>query len=149
MMGDAMTSTGEGERREARRRRIFWLSVGGLFAGGMVMGVFTGFTAAHNDVAFEEIWTQIPQRLAIGVIAVSVALFVYGCWRFYKAIDEVELVDNLWGSTASYYVYAILFPVWWALGKANVLPEPSDWGIYFAALGGGGIVYLWRKWRAR
>jgi len=120
-----------------------------MLIAGMVLGLFTGITAASKDIASAEIWTKIPQSLAVGVIAVSLAAFVYGCWRFYKAIDEVELVDNLWASTAAYYLYATLFPVWWALGKADVLPEPSDWGIYFAALGGGALAYLWRKWRAR
>ena len=149
MMGEVMTEAGEGEQQEARRRRIFWMCVGGMLIAGMVLGLFTGITAASKDIASAEIWTKIPQSLAVGVIAVSLAAFVYGCWRFYKAIDEVELVDNLWASTAAYYLYATLFPVWWALGKADVLPEPSDWGIYFAALGGGALAYLWRKWRAR
>ncbi len=149
MMGEVMTEAGEGERQEARRRRIFWMCVGGMLIAGMVLGLFTGITAASKDIASAEIWTKIPQSLAVGVIAVSLAAFAYGCWRFYKVIDEVELVDNLWASTAAYYLYATLFPVWWALAKANVLPEPSDWGIYFAALGGGALAYLWRKWRAR
>lgn len=149
MMGDVMTEAGEGERQEARRRRMFWMSIGALFIAGMVLGFFTGITAAIENVEIDEIWTRIPQSLAVGVIVVSLAMFIYGCWRFYKAIDEVEMLDNLWGSAASYYLYATLFPVWWALGKANLLPEPSDWGIYFAALGAGGLVYLWRKWRAR
>ena len=149
MMGGLMTEPDVGERQEARRRRIFRMSVGWLFVAGMVLGLFTGIAAASRDVEIGEIWTQIPQSLALSVIAVSLAIFLYGSWRFYKAIDEVELVDNLWGSTAAYYAYAILFPLWWALGKAGVLPEPSDWAIYFIALGGGALAYLWRKWRAR
>jgi hypothetical protein len=42
-----------------------------------------------------------------------------------------------------------LFPTWWALSKIDLVPEPNDWAIFLAALGGGGAIYLWRKWRAR
>ena len=56
-------------------------------------------------------------------MALSLAAFAYGTWRFVKVIDEVELVDNLWGSTAGYYVYAALFPMWWALAKGGVVAE--------------------------
>lgn len=149
MMGEIMAPQGEGERLEARRRRLFWISVGILVAAGAILGFFTGATAAIKGLAYDEIWSAIPAPLAIGLIAVFVSAFFYGCWRFYKAIDEVELVDNLWASTASYYLYAVLFPVWWVLGKAGILPEPHDWAIYLAALAGGMLIYGWRKWRVR
>ena len=149
MMGEIMAPQGEGERLEARRRRLFWISVGILVAAGAILGFFTGATAAIKGLAYDEIWSAIPAPLAVGLIALFVAAFFYGCWRFYKAIDEVELVDNLWASTASYYLYAVLFPVWWVLGKAGILPEPHDWAIYLAALVGGMLIYGWRKWRAR
>jgi len=143
-----MDNIGEGERLAARRR-TFWLSIAVIGIGGAIVGLITGFTAGHRDVAPEDIWASLPKPLAVAIIAISFSLFVYGCWRFYKAIDEVELVDNLWGSTASYYAYATIFPLWWALGKANVIDRPDDWVIYFAALIAGGVAYGWRKWRAR
>jgi len=144
-----MHKIGEGERLAAGRRRKFWLSIGVIGIGGAIVGLVTGYAAGHQVVAPEEIWASLPKPLAVAIIAISLGLFVYRSWRFYKAIDEVELVDNLWGSTASYYVYATLFPLWWALGKADVVTEPDDWAIYFAALIGGGMAYGWRKWRAR
>ena len=149
MTGVIMTEHGEGELLEARRRRKFWLSVGFLVGVGAAAGFFAGAGAAINDVPPTEIWATLPKGVVIALIGASLVAFFYGCWRFLKAIDEVELADNLWGSTASYYVYATLFPVWWALGKAAIVPEPHDWAIYFAALGGGLVIYLWRKWIAR
>ena len=149
MMGDVMTELGEGERLEALRRRRFWLSIGVLVAGGMIMGIFVGANAAIKKVAYDEIWADLPHGVVIAIATLALISFVYGTWRFARAIDEVELVDNLWGSTASYYVYATLFPLWWILGKGGVVGEPNDWVIYIAALGGGAVVYLMRKWRAR
>lgn len=148
-MGKAMNEIGEGERQAAQRRRTFWISIGVLMASGALVGFSIGTTAAHRDIAMADIWASLPRPLAVAIVAFALATFFYGTWRFTKAIDEVELADNLWGSTASYYVYATLFPTWWALSKIDVVPEPNDWAIFLAALGGGGAIYLWRKWRAR
>ena len=149
MMGNVMVERGEGERIEARRRRFFWLSIGVMAAAGAGLGFVVGATAALKDLAIGEIWIALPQLFVVALLSVSLAGFLYGTWRFYKAIDEVELVDNLWGSTAACYIYAILFPLWWALSKAQLVSAPDDWAIFYTALGGGMLAYLWRKWRAR
>ncbi len=149
MMGNGMDNLGEGERQAAQRRRLFWTSLGIIGIGAALVGLMTGYTAAHNDIAIADIWAKLPRALAVAILVVALVGFTYGTWRFMMSIDEVELADNLWGSTASYYVYATLFPVWWALGKIGLMSEPNDWAIYLAALGGGGVIYLWRKWRVR
>lgn len=149
MTGANMTERGEGEVMEARRRRLFWITIGTIVSVGAVIGFVAGATAAITDLAIDEIWRELPPSLVIGLAVFTLVGFSYGTWRFAMAADEVEIADNLWGSTASYYVYAVMFPIWWALGKANILPEPHDWAIYFAALAGGGVIYLWRKWSAR
>ena len=149
MMGETMAERGEGEMMEARRRRLFWWTVGILFAAGAALGAFIGVNGARRGLPFDQVWSSLSAPVVAGLVVVGLIAFVIGTWRFVKVIDEVELIDNLWGSMASYYVYATLFPVWWALGKVGILPEPQDWTIYFVALAGGGVVYLWRKWRAR
>ncbi|MDQ3078752.1 MAG: hypothetical protein M3R03_01980 [Pseudomonadota bacterium] len=149
MMGDVMDEIGEGERLAAQRRRKFWGTIGVFFVAGAVAGVVIGFQSQDEVDTIDDVWTNIPRSLALSLVAVLLISFLYGGWIFYKAIDEVELVDNLWGSTAAYYAYATLFPLWWVLAKIGVAPRPDDWAIYFAALIGGGMAYGWRKWRAR
>ncbi len=144
-----MSEPGAGERLEAQRRRRLWGSVGVLFVAGAISGAVTGYGAASRNLKINEIWASLPQPAVLALVGIALAVFVAGCWRFYRSIDEVELGDNLWASTASYYVYATLFPVWWVLAKANILPQPGGWTIYAIALGGGAIIYIWRKWRAR
>ncbi len=149
MMGAAMTERGEGERIEARRRRLFWFTLAIIAIGGAVVGFVTGFYSVGDELSPGDALASMSPGAVIAIVALGLVSFIYGCWRFLKVIDEVELADNLWGSTASFYAYATLFPTWWALWKGGVLGEPSDWAILLVALVFGGVVYAWRKWRAR
>ena len=148
MMGEVM-SKGEGELLERGRRRKIWRVVGLLFVSGMILGAVTGFVGAHNDVPIEDVFVALPDAAVIALVAAMFAIFTWGCWAFTKAIDEVELADNLWASTAGYYAYAVLFPSWWAFGQAGITAPPDHWLIFFLSLAFGMAVYGYRKWRAR
>ena len=148
MMGEVM-SKGEGELLEDGRRRKFWRVIGSIFIAGMVLGAVIGFVAAHNDVPIEETFSALPDAVVIAFLAFGIVAFTWGCWAFVKSIDEVELADNLWGSTASYYAYAVLFPSWWVLGQAGITVPPNHWLIFFLSLAAGMAVYGFRKWQAR
>ena len=148
MMGQAMDK-GEGELLESRRRRRFWGVIAALTGLGMVLGFVFGFASAHNEIPLEEAAAAIPDGLVIALVAFAIAGFTWGCWAFMKSIDEVELADNLWGSTASYYAYAVLFPSWWVLSQAGITAPPNHWLIFFLSLAAGLALYGYRKWRAR
>jgi len=148
MTGEAM-QLGEGERLESTRRRKFWRALGGIMIVGMIFGGAAGFVAAHEGVPVDQAWTVMPDWLAVALIATGLIAFNIGCWVFVRSIDEVELADNLWCSTVSYYVYAMLFPSWWALAKAGITVEPNHWLIFAASLIVGLAYYCWRKLRAR
>ena len=145
----AVMDKGEGERLEQGRRRRFWTVIGLLLAAGAVTGFVAGYAGAHQDVPPDAMLRTVPDGVVIAFLAFAIAAFSYGCWAFLKAIDEVELADNLWGSTASYYAYAVLFPSWWLLSQAGITPQPNHWAIFFASLTAGLAAYGYRKWRAR
>jgi hypothetical protein len=142
-----MMERGEGERLLAARRRRFWgwLATLGLLGG--IAGGISGFITGHEDIGMDAI-TALPLAAKYGIVGVLVAAFLAGCVGYYRAIDELEIMDNLWSSTASYYVFAILIPAWWLLWKMEAAPEPNVWVIFFAALAAGLGVYGWRKWQA-
>ena len=146
MTGESMTS---GEQLHRASRKRFWRTLAVAGAGGVPMGFAVGFGFSISRGDIDTFWDWAPDWLIIVILVFSVASILYGSWRFYRSIDEVELADNLWGSTASYSVYATLFPLWWVLGKAGIVSEPHDWAIYLVALGAGTLMYLGRKWRAR
>jgi hypothetical protein len=149
MMGESMTEPGKGEELHAARRKRFWSTLGLIAIAAVPVGAVIGYGVGRHRIGLSEAWQRIDLLLAGSIVIVGLIAFSFATWRFLQAIDEVELVDNLWGSTASYYVYATLFPAWWALGKSGIVAEPNDWAIYFAALAGGLAIYGMRKWRAR
>lgn len=136
---------GEGERLHSQRRRRFWTILGGLFVIGGVAGFATGFIAGFND-AREGGAAGYATAGTIGVI-VLVLGGAYGSWKFFKSVDEVEIADNLWGSLVGLYVYALLFPAWWALNRLEQVPEPDDWAIFGISMLSAVVVYLYRKFR--
>ena len=136
---------GEGERLEAQRRKRFWTILGALFVLGGIAGFATGFLAGINDAREG----GSAAYKAVGTIGVVILVFgaAYGSWKFFQDVDEVEIADNLWGSLIGLYVYALLFPVWWALHLLGQAPEPDDWMIFGASMFSAVAVYLYRKVR--
>jgi hypothetical protein len=138
----------EGENLHAQLRKRYWrnLTIAGIGAAPIGFGV--GWYAHHSNGEIDAFWSAAPDWAVIALLALAITALLFGSWRFYRSIDEVELLDNLWASSASYTAYILLFPTWWVLGKAGIAQEPNDWLIFFAALGSGTAFYLWRKWRA-
>ena len=136
---------GEGERLHAQRRRRFWMILSALFVLGGVAGFATGFLTALNE------GTEGGSASYTTAASIGVAIFVlggaYGSWKFFQNVDEVEIADNLWASLVGLYVYALLFPAWWALSKLDQVPEPDDWTIFGASMVSAVAVYLYRKVR--
>jgi ABC-type spermidine/putrescine transport system permease subunit II len=148
-MTNSFDEPGTGERVHAQRRRRFWLTWGGLALLGAIGGLLLVLFVA-GDVAAR----QPPQKplygwLGLAAVFLFAIVFSVATWRFFATVDELELADNLWGSTVGFYVYAFLFPLWWVLHLLQHAPEPDDWIIFFVAMGSGLAGYGIRKWLHR
>ena len=137
----------EGESLHAEHRRGFWrtLSIAGI--GAVPIGFGVGFGVGRGDR--DAFWNWAPDWLVILLLGVAAVTLIYASWRFWRSVDEVERLDNLWGSAMAYGVYAMLFPAWWVLAKSGIASEPNDWTIFAVALIAGMAFYFGRKWRAR
>ena len=145
MTGDLMDK-GEGERLESTRRRKFWLVVGLLLGSGFIAGLIGGAV-----IGIQQPGTVSPLSppLAYAAIGLVLAIFYAGTWAYFRVVDEVDLLDNLWGSTAAFYAYTTLFPAWYVLNRAGVAEAPDQEAIFIASCAAGLLAYLYRKWRAR
>jgi uncharacterized membrane protein len=137
---------GEGERLHSERRKKFWRILGGLAAIGFVTGAVGQFAISVSEHGQANWPSWAPLAGTIGVIIVAIAV-AYGSWRFFVSVDEVEVADNLWACLIGFYVYAILFPAWWALHKLGQVPEVNDWAVFMAAMLSSLAVYGYRKIR--
>ena len=138
---------GEGERLHNQQRRRFWTILGALAGLGLIIGLIIGFVAGFADTR-DDVDPLVVNLAAAGVVLFGLGA-VYGSWRFFVTVDELELADNLWGSMIGFYVYGILFPCWWALSMLHRAPEPNQWVIYAASLLSGAAAYGYRKWSNR
>ncbi len=142
-----MTELGVGERQEKEQRNRFWMVVVGLCIPAAMIGGWFGYRHGHSLASGQPFSVDVPFAWA-AVILAAIA-FLYGCWAYYKAIDEVDLIDNLWGSTAGFYAYGILFGGWYALDFVNAAPPQKPAIVFWISLAVATLTYIYRKWRAR
>jgi hypothetical protein len=114
---------------------------------GGVAGFAGGYLVGYNEVAGEPLSIS-PLSAWIAVLMIGAA-FVIGSWIYFREVDEVDLVDNLWGSTVGFYVYSILFGGWIALDFLDAAPTVNHIAIFWVTLAAASGAYLYRKWRAR
>lgn len=138
---------GEGERLHAQRRRRFWSILGWLFVAGLITGAVAGVGLAPV-LNGKEMPSWAAPLVAIST-ALAVLATIYGSWRFFTSVDEVEVVDNLWGSLIGFYAYVMIFPAWWVVWKVGLVGEPNDWAIFAAAFTIALAAYAYRKWQSR
>ena len=137
---------GEGEKLHDARRKRFWRILGGLAVIGAISGAVGQAAIEISKGSPLPEWTATAG--AVGVVVAAI-LVIYGSWRFFVTVDELELADNLWGSLIGFYWYAILFPSWWAMNKLGWVAAPDQWAIFVSAMVAASVVYLYRKWRNR
>ena len=138
---------GTGERVHAEQRKRFWLILGWLALFGAIVGFAAGLFGAYEDRI------DFASPTGIAAIAVLTLLYlgiaVFGSWRFFRSVDELELADNLWASLFGFYTYALIFPAWWVAGRLESIPEPDQWVLYLASVGVATVTYFFRKWQLR
>ncbi|RPF70318.1 hypothetical protein [Aurantiacibacter spongiae] len=128
-----------GEERFRRKRRRFW----GFYVASVLasMAVAGGLGLAAG--LFEN--GDLPGGAVIAIWIAAVLGFAWFSWWWFRRIDEVDLLDNLWASTIAFYAYVIAFGSWTILGDTQLVP-PVDHGlIALFSVGVLVLAYLARK----
>ncbi|XUU60252.1 hypothetical protein ACRAQ6_11870 [Erythrobacter sp. HA6-11] len=132
-----------GEQRLKDRRRNFWRYVGIAIFVAMLAGFFSGFLMGTYENGEIGLW--VP--LSAGVVAI--ALWIWFSVDYFKRIDELDLMDNLWSHLIGVYGAVLTYASWFLLAELDVTPEPTAFGVVAAMLGFTFLAYGARKlgWR--
>lgn len=137
MMETIDTLSGEARLKSRRNRFLRFCGLGFVIA--LATGFFTGFASdLYSD-------GTLPGWTLFVAWAVAVAGFIWFSWEYFRRVDELDLLDNLWCSLVAFYVYMIALPSWWLFHDLGLAPEIDHSVIYFATFGAAGVAYGLRK----
>ena len=147
MMGTTMKSAeiGPGEAADRARKRRLMTNFGGIAAVGFVVGLAAAFVENKNA----PIWLggTMPGWFAILAAVLTVGAVAFGSWRYHRAMDELDRLDNYFAGTLGANIVLGGYPVWLILWKGGLVPEPNAlilYGALFVTVAGA---YIWRKLR--
>jgi len=135
---------GEGERAELSSRRQLMTVKGALFTVGLFSGAYLGYALASNDYDLNAQW---PSGIAIALAAVYLIAMAAGSFLLRNRIDEVERLNTYKAVAFAGSAYMVVYPVWFLLWKAALLPEPVHWLLFagfWLALIGAALFYRFR-----
>ncbi len=111
--------TKSGEQMLNTRRGKFWR----LVVFGMVVATATGLALGIASAAIT--LGDIPSWVIVPLLILTAAGFVWFTLKYYRSIDEVDLLDNLWANTFGLYAIIIGAGGWLILAEIDIMP-PVD-----------------------
>lgn len=136
---------GEGERREAARRRKRWWIVAALAGVGFVPGLYIGFqqgAAAAQDQPL--IWSPTVAALLAGLYLVAVA---GGGLLMNSVMDEIERQRGYKAVSFAGAALMVVYPTWFLLWKGGFVPEPVHWMLFVLFWLSLALASLWYRFR--
>ena len=132
----------EGAAAERLRQRK-WLGLIGLcLAAGAATAVAVEATREAGVPG-----GMIPSWVAIGIAIVFLIISVGGTYAMVRITDEVEIHNNVWGFAAGSAALFVVYPVWCALWRGGLVPEPTHFALFAIAAVVSFLAYLWMKYR--
>jgi hypothetical protein len=135
---------GPGEAAEARSRKR-WLA---LLAGSLLLGGVSGIlvsVATDGEPGSPD--QPLPILVAVLLAAAWLVSMAYSVWYYETKVDELERNSNYFGYALGAGLLALVYPVWYLLWWAAVVPEPSHEGLMGLLLAGALAGYIWKKYR--
>lgn len=136
---------GEGERREAARRRKRWWIVAALAGIGFVPGLYVGFQ--HGAAAAQDqplVWSPTLAALLAGLYLVAVAV---GAILMNSVMDEIERQRGYKAVSFAGAALMVVYPTWFLLWKGGFVPEPVHWMLFVLFWLSLALASLWYRFR--
>jgi hypothetical protein len=134
---------GEGERREAARRRWRYLVTGALFTVGLVIGLLIEEDAPSRS-GWEWGWTPTT---AVVVACVFLAAAGIGTIVYNRITDELERQRNYRAASLAGAVLLTGYPLWYILWKGGLAPEPMHTVLFFVFMASMIAASAWYRFR--
>jgi hypothetical protein len=119
---------GEGELRDAARRRKKWLIVAVLAAIGMGPGFYIGFQ--HGAALAQSRPVVWPPAVAAALAVLYLVTVIGGGLLLNRFTDEVERQLSYRAGSVAGAVLMIVYPTWYLLWKGGFVPEPIHWVLF-------------------
>lgn len=136
---------GEGERREAARRRKRWLIVAALALVGVVPGFYMGY---QDGAALAEsrplAWSPTVAALMAGLYLIAV---VGGGALMSSVMDEVERQRGYKAVSFAGTALMIVYPTWFLLWRGGFVAEPVHWMLFVLFWASLALASLWYRFR--
>lgn len=104
-----------GEERYSKRRRAFWRYLIITLVAFMVAAFFSGFIQRSYRDGDVSLWVPM---LAGAALLVAMIWFT---WDFFRRVDELDLMDNLWAHLIGQYGAVFGFMGWYFLADLGLL----------------------------
>lgn len=148
MGGEAMRADaplGEGERREASRRRQRWLIVAALTLVGVVPGFYLGYQDGSAMAQSRPLaW---PPALAAGLAGLYLLALIGGGLLMNRVMDEVERQRGYKAVSFAGTVLMVVYPTWFLLWRGGFVPEPVHWMLFVLFWASLALATLWHRFR--
>lgn len=139
------TPRGEGERRDAARRRTRWLIIAALVVVGVIPGFYLGYqdgaAMAQNRPA---IWSP---TLAAALAVLYLVAVIGGGLLLNRVTDEVERARGYKAASFAGLALMLVYPTWFLLWRGGFVPEPVHWMLFVLFWLNLALASLWYRFR--
>ena len=138
-MTDKIDTALSGEARERQRRRNFWR----YFGLAMLASLFAGLVSGFASGAFLD--GELPLWVPLLAGAIVLLGFVWFSFDYYRRIDELDLMDNLWANLIGIHIGVPVIGGWWFLSEIDLTRAPTGIEALFVFMASVGLAYGLRK----
>lgn len=117
MMSSDTPPSGEARLKVRRMRLIRYVMLALILGFGLGMG-----TGAVGRMVSDGV---IPALALAGLWAIVLAGSIWFSRDYFRRIDELDLMDNLWASTVALYAFFGAAVSWFVFHDAGLAPSPS------------------------
>lgn len=128
-----------GEERLKTRRRSFWR----FTTLGFLASAVAGFLIGYASGSFQD--GTVPIAVPLALLAFVVVGFIWFTRDYFRRVDELDLMDNLWAHLWGQYFALTVFLVWYFLAELGLATYPSALAVICAMILGTFGVYGLRK----